>query len=448
MLIEQILLPTQYEALNPTHNLETDLCVYQGGFGSGKTYAGVLFGYAKAVQWPGSRGLVCAHTREMVSDTTEEDWRDIVRPSEVLRWKSKPDRLYFKNGSEVWFSQADKKKVRSTKFNWIHIEEGSLLSWEMYKEVEARLRRPGDPSWPNYQRRLLVTTNPQETPGWIDRKFGPMSKSPIKNRRLIAPTYENVFLLREASDYVDNLRDNFDTEAQKVYIEGRTGNLGAGAVYYQFRNDRNVSDHVAYGPSLPIHITFDFNVSFMYAAIFQEQPQSHEQQRAKIPIITHCIDEIAIKSSSTQDVCDTFMNDYRGHRAGVRVYGDPSGMHRDTRSTENDFDVIRRSLGVMPGFALLVRPNDGATGAFRIRNRAVTVNNMLEKGRYIISPECKHLIRSISETRWDPNKEGLWKKHKDPNPASDEFVVDHPHDAADYYFAKRWPYSPKAMTFK
>lgn len=444
------LLPTQYEALFPNHKENADYCTYQGGFGSGKTKAGLFFGYSKAKMWPGSRGLVCAKTHTLLKKTTRKDWDEFLNPKEIRSWNKVEDELVLTNGSEVWFCEGTPEKVRSTYFNWIHIEEGSLLSWENYREVAARLRRkkPSGANWPDYQRRLLITTNPQETPGWIDRRFGPGNSNPKKYRRLIAPTTENAFLEGEAEGYIDELRDTFDTECQRIYIDGLTGNLGAGAVYYQFTQARNVSDHATYDPGLPIHITFDFNVAFMYAAIFQEQKRTRQQEAANGPITTHCVDEIGIKSSGSEDVCRVFLERYRRHTAGVRVYGDPSGMHRDTRNEQNDYDVIRRTIGSMHNFALLVNKNDAAKKEFRIRNRAVSVNNLLEKGLIVINPECKHLIRSISETRWDPNKEGLWKKRKVADPNSDEFVVDHPMDAADYYFAKRFPYTPSQMTFR
>lgn len=443
MITSHNLLDAQRWVLHPQHKEGSDFCIYQGGFGSGKTHAGFLFGYMASKIWPGSRGLVCASSYAMVRDTTRVKWEDLLPANEIQEWKYVPDRLKLANGSEVWFMQGDGERIKSTEFNWIHIEEGSQLGFDDYQKIEARLRRPPDLGWPDYRRRLLITTNPHETPGWIDREFGQASRNYKTHRRVIAPTYENIYLLRDVPDYVDIMRGTFDSERQKVYIEGQTGNLGAGAVYYQFTEARNVDSAACYRPELPIHLSFDFNVSFMYAVIFQEQRRHFNE-----PITTWAVDEIAIKSSATEEVCETFLQRYQGHAAGVRVYGDPSGYQRDTRSTHNDYEIIRQTLGGMHDFALLVNRKDAVSEEFRVRNRTIVINKMLEDGRYLINEDCQYLRRSIAETRWDPNKEGLWKKVKVVDPASDEFVVDHPHDAADYYFAKRWPYRKKDMSFQ
>ena len=43
------LLKSQKKFLEVPHDLEMDVCVYQGGFGSGKTWAGSLLGDRKSV---------------------------------------------------------------------------------------------------------------------------------------------------------------------------------------------------------------------------------------------------------------------------------------------------------------------------------------------------------------------------------------------------------------
>ena len=54
------LLDKQTEFLQVPHNQELDVAIYQGGFGSGKTWAGALLGISLARKYPGCRGLVGA----------------------------------------------------------------------------------------------------------------------------------------------------------------------------------------------------------------------------------------------------------------------------------------------------------------------------------------------------------------------------------------------------
>ena len=57
------LLPAQKEFLEQgSHDSDIDVSLYQGGFGSGKTFSVSLLGIILALKYPGIRGLVGAQT--------------------------------------------------------------------------------------------------------------------------------------------------------------------------------------------------------------------------------------------------------------------------------------------------------------------------------------------------------------------------------------------------
>ena len=64
------LLKAQREFLEIPHDYSMDVAVYQGGYGSGKTFAGSLLGILLALKYAGIRGLVGAQTYTLVRDTT------------------------------------------------------------------------------------------------------------------------------------------------------------------------------------------------------------------------------------------------------------------------------------------------------------------------------------------------------------------------------------------
>ena len=64
------LLKSQREFLEIPHDYSLDVAVYQGGYGSGKTFSGSLLGILLALKFPGVRGLVGAQTYTLVRDTT------------------------------------------------------------------------------------------------------------------------------------------------------------------------------------------------------------------------------------------------------------------------------------------------------------------------------------------------------------------------------------------
>ena len=52
------LLKAQQEFLNIPHKYALDVALYQGGYGSGKTFSGSLLGIMLCLKYPGIRGLV------------------------------------------------------------------------------------------------------------------------------------------------------------------------------------------------------------------------------------------------------------------------------------------------------------------------------------------------------------------------------------------------------
>ena len=64
------LLEAQREFIEVPHDYTLDVAVYQGGFGSGKTFAGSLLGILLCLKYPKITGLVGALTYPLVRDTT------------------------------------------------------------------------------------------------------------------------------------------------------------------------------------------------------------------------------------------------------------------------------------------------------------------------------------------------------------------------------------------
>ena len=72
------LLPAQKEffLIPETNKTNRDIALYQGGYGSGKTWAGSLIGICLCMKYAGIRGLVGAQTYTLVRDTTLRQYID------------------------------------------------------------------------------------------------------------------------------------------------------------------------------------------------------------------------------------------------------------------------------------------------------------------------------------------------------------------------------------
>ena len=69
-MVKYKLLDKQREFLEIPHSNSLDVAMYQGGYGSGKTWCGSLLGILLAKKYPGSTGLVGAKEYELVRKTT------------------------------------------------------------------------------------------------------------------------------------------------------------------------------------------------------------------------------------------------------------------------------------------------------------------------------------------------------------------------------------------
>jgi phage terminase large subunit len=124
-----------------------------------------------------------------------------------------------------------------------------------------------------------------------------------------------------------------------IYCLGRWGNKTTSGQFYKlFEYAKNGLDKPVYNHGEPLHISFDFNVNpYITCTVWQITGKRGIQ-----------IDEICLStpSNTTKAACREFIRKYQGHVAGLFIYGDPAGMHEDTRSEKgfNDYVIIREEL--------------------------------------------------------------------------------------------------------
>lgn len=123
-----------------------------------------------------------------------------------------------------------------------------------------------------------------------------------------------------------------------VYCLGNWGNKVFGGLFYKSFNIGRNTLNWNYDSSLPLHISFDFNVNpYMSCSVWQISGNS-----------AYLIDEIAMKSPNnrTKDTCREFNRRYYSHEGGLFVYGDPSGRAESTKTEAgfNEYTIIQNEL--------------------------------------------------------------------------------------------------------
>ena len=101
-MVNYELLKAQEEFLHIPHNHNLDVAIYQGGYGSGKTWAGSLLGILLSMKYPGCVGLVGANEYELLKNTTLVDYfshLDLMGfiPEKHYSYNKTDKKLIFKN---------------------------------------------------------------------------------------------------------------------------------------------------------------------------------------------------------------------------------------------------------------------------------------------------------------------------------------------------------------
>ena len=314
------LLKAQREFLEIPHDYSLDVAVYQGGYGSGKTFAGSLLGILLALKFPGIRGLVGAQTYTLVRDTTLQTYFEHLdnfgfTEGKDYDWSSSLQKLTFKNGSEILFRHFDEpNKLKSLNLGFVEIEEMSDIPYDTFKMLLGRMRQKVKKSWKDFTYRIFGHTNPETCRGWVYKTFKE-NKSP--NYRLIsAPTTQNIYLPK---GFCDELKKVYDEQYYNIFVLAQNGEYNNGLVIKDF-SDENIKE-ITYQPEMDLHISCDFNVDPM-CWVFAHKTDDK----------VFYFDEIAMENTTTAKACDEFYRRYPNHKGKIIVNGDASGDNRSCTS--------------------------------------------------------------------------------------------------------------------
>ena len=417
------LLPKQKEFIEVNHNNKLDVVMYQGGYGSGKTWCGSLLGVMLARKYPGCRGLVGAKEYELVKNTTLQSYFEHLDNMGYVRdrdykYNKNDKKITLNNGSEILFKGLDDpEKFKSLNLHWAEIEEASQISDNSFKQLLGRLRNTNrKPTWPDFKYRLFGHTNPQPNKGWIWKRF--VEKKADNFRLVIAPTSDNIYL---PDHFVESLKDEYDPEYYRINVLGEFGNYSSGLVVKHFstENEREVE----YNKDETLYLTCDFNVDPMCWCLAHKDDKN-----------VCFFDEIVVENTSTQACVEEFLRRYPDHRAPIVICGDASGDWRSANSEFTNYKIIQNALerhGYDIEFKLR---NFNPPILRRIQAFNARVRNVKGERHIFINPNrCKWLLHNMYNLSF---KEGTSivdvptvKQIK--NDRESKFL-EHPFDAASY----------------
>lgn len=486
-----------------------DIFLFDGANRAGKTATAVARTIQYLLEYPGSTALVGAANLPILERSAKEEWRkrfsiqgDWDHPLVLRKPTAQTKCLRLKNGSKAWFIHfSDYQILRGVEADIIHIEEASLLpSEDSMNELVRRLSGSKGPI-----KQLILTTNPEESKGWIYEKFSLKQNEPgydgptlpigdtcscnvcspclnIRKEKVEfvdgrcpkcnaakennCPGDQEFFrVLRVASwdnshlpsDYVDNMRSSMSEEYFQLYGEGKLVELRKGKIYKSFskHNIHPVDIELDYGK--PLIWSFDFNVSYQCSVVCQER-------QTKLGTIVDVIDEIVVPEAGPEQVAREFLSRYGDYNGPIIIYGDPSALNNKTGSNDpSQFQVVYEILtnpkkagmdDISPKkVEVTVKKIKGQTKIYVV-SRVESTNSMLKNAsgeiRLYLNPKCRYTILSLEDMRWMENQNNTSQMDtrcdklaaKSPNKRV-LHLLSHPTDALGYYIYKKFPIVPK-----
>lgn len=323
--------------------------------------------------------------------------------------------------SESYDTDKDLNRFRGLEINGAGIDELNEIQEVTFNKI---IERAG--SWqhsPGCPIKIISTCNP--THNWVKDKFYDKFKNntlPKGWAYVPAKITDNPHIDKE---YLESLKQ-LPIFQYQCFVEGdweavpRTG----GEFYKLFDYDNNILESI-YNPSLPLHVTFDFNVNpYMTCCVWQIIGKRGMQ-----------INEVCLKSpnNTTKAVCNELKRIYQGHSAGLFIYGDPSGVQEDTRSEKgfNDFVIIRNELSI---FHPTLRVQKSAPPVVMRGNFINTVFYSSYNGlELFISPNCINTVNDYLYLKEDSDGTKKKEKVKDGLTAVSYEKYGHCSDANDYF---------------
>ena len=364
-----------------------------GGVGSGKTTAFCIFALNQCAKNAGKTILLAEPTYPMIRDVLQPTFESVLRQAgfdyEYTATSTKY-RVYWKNG---WCDVIMRSAENFQRWAGLNLAAGGIDEADQLRD---------DRAWKMLLSRLrdgnTLTAFGSGTPEGFKFVYKYWGDNPKEGYKLIrGKTTDNEMLPEE---FIKSLKDNYDENLLKAYLQGEFVNLQQGATYYQFSREENVKEN-KYNPQLPIRVSIDFNVSPMAASIFQTHKQCPN---------VRVFDEIELHHGGGEEILtERMVQEIKAKYPNQKyiAYPDPANQ-RHTSALSTDHDILRQG-----GFEVSVKPK-----APRIVDSVNAVNKLCEKN-LIIDPSCKGLITDLEMTS---NKEGtreIDKSNKDRTHFSD-----------------------------
>jgi phage terminase large subunit len=292
-----------------------------GGYGSGKTYAGVLKTTLKKLAYPGIDVAYYLPTYGLIRDIAFPKFRDLFDQFGIpYELHESAKEFHTPYGDIKLRSMDNPASIIGYEVGYSLVDETDILPTDKMTTVFAMVLGRNRSLLPNGDRNCTDVVGTPEGFKWAYNFFVKEAK---EGRQLIkGRTKDNPFL---PPNYIEDLKDTYTPEQLEAYLNGEFVNLTTGTVYKKYDRIKNRTSRTVQ-PSDALHVGMDFNITKMNAVIHVQDTQ-----------FKYAVDEI-VNAYDTDEVCAILKRRYPSHK--IIVYPDAAGKARST-SGKSDHEIIK-----------------------------------------------------------------------------------------------------------
>lgn len=340
---------------------------FVGGYGSGKTFVGILKIVTEKLRLPGTNMAYYMPTYPLIRDVAFPRISEVFDELGIKYNLNKSDKEFVTDyGSIIMRSMDNPSLIVGYEVAYSIIDEADVLPKTKmetaYTKITARNRQKI-----NEQNKLDFVS----TPEGFSFLYDFFVKKSSDNKNLIhGSTYENRHNLPE--DYIDSLIETYTENQLEAYLNGQFINLTSGNVYHVFDREihhspREIKEHDI------LHIGMDFNITNMSAVV-----------RVMDGNVSTAVEEIT-GAYDTAEMIRIIKERFENHR--IVIYPDASSNARNTAGV-SDMQLLKEAK-------FIVRSNKSNP---RVRDRVSTVNNSFEKMvSFVNTNNCASLTEAYEQ---------------------------------------------------
>jgi len=388
-------LPHQKEFLKDIDRSKYHGTILVGGFGSGKSEAGVFKTFMMKLRYPKHKVAYYLPTYGLVRDIAFDKFTSFLESIDVPYRLNKSDKELLIPGysSIIFRTMSEPENIIGYETAYSLIDEADILPKDkmelVYNKIVGRNRSIDD-----------AEVDMVSTPEGFKFLYDKVNSGQFKVIR--AKTSDNKFV---PDSYVKSLEDQYTPELLKAYLEGEFVNLTSGSVYNYFDRDIHTSNREGYNFGMTLHIGQDFNVGGCCSVVCGVEGNA-----------AYVIDEFT--SKDTYQIVENIKEKYPGHH--IVVYPDASGSANKTSSSMSDIDILYKA-----GFEINVPRKNGA-----VKDRINAVQNKLSKNTLYIDRKCLSVTKALEQQVYDKN--GV------PEKSGGAATVDDWNDALGYFIVRKF----------